>query len=279
MDGWKTIRLNLLKGFSALCLGHMFLEGRVLSKSSVTFGGIFLPLKLVKLHDPTWTSQGLRKKTVANRYRHPGGCPITFSEFRFQETILRMWECLGSSCFCWVCEVAKEFCYVLLAGFNRYDVILPWEVPSDLMISVQWDILNLIIATSAEVNWNGGLVREFPQHARKNSGLGIIVSCPHISSIYLKCQIGVAGITWGGVAETLVHSGIGTGTVAKRVPKHPKHLTGYDWSTWVFLVFWAVVSNMFYFHPYLGKMNPFWRAYFSDGLKPPPSFVWRETCF
>ena len=30
-----------------------------------------------------------------------------------------------------------------------------------------------------------------------------------------------------------------------------------------------VVSNMFYFHPYLGKMNPFWRAYFSDGLKPP----------
>ena len=30
-----------------------------------------------------------------------------------------------------------------------------------------------------------------------------------------------------------------------------------------------VVSNMF-FHPRtLGKMNPFWRAYFSDGLKPP----------
>ena len=28
-------------------------------------------------------------------------------------------------------------------------------------------------------------------------------------------------------------------------------------------------SNIFYFHPYLGKMNPFWRAYFSNGLKPP----------
>ena len=31
-------------------------------------------------------------------------------------------------------------------------------------------------------------------------------------------------------------------------------------------------SNIFYFHPYLGKMNPFWRAYFSNGLKPPPSY-------
>ena len=29
-----------------------------------------------------------------------------------------------------------------------------------------------------------------------------------------------------------------------------------------------VVSKMFYFHHYLGKMNPIWRAYFSDGLKP-----------
>ena len=26
---------------------------------------------------------------------------------------------------------------------------------------------------------------------------------------------------------------------------------------------------MCYFHPSLGKMNPFWRSYFSDGLKPP----------
>ena len=29
---------------------------------------------------------------------------------------------------------------------------------------------------------------------------------------------------------------------------------------------------VFMFTPYLGKMNPFWRAYFSDGLKPPTSF-------
>ena len=28
-------------------------------------------------------------------------------------------------------------------------------------------------------------------------------------------------------------------------------------------------QRFFYVHPYLGKMNPFWRAYFSDGLKPP----------
>ena len=31
-------------------------------------------------------------------------------------------------------------------------------------------------------------------------------------------------------------------------------------------------SNIFYFHPEpWGKMNPFWRAYFSTGLKPPTS--------
>ena len=31
-----------------------------------------------------------------------------------------------------------------------------------------------------------------------------------------------------------------------------------------------LVSNIFYVHPYLGKMNPFWRAYFSIGLVQPP---------
>ena len=31
---------------------------------------------------------------------------------------------------------------------------------------------------------------------------------------------------------------------------------------------WVVVSNIFYFQPYLGKWFPIWRAYFSDGLKP-----------
>ena len=30
-------------------------------------------------------------------------------------------------------------------------------------------------------------------------------------------------------------------------------------------------SNIFYVHPYLGKMHPIWRAYFSNGLKPPTS--------
>ena len=28
---------------------------------------------------------------------------------------------------------------------------------------------------------------------------------------------------------------------------------------------WVLVSNIFYFHPYLGKMNPIWQAYFSRG--------------
>ena len=32
----------------------------------------------------------------------------------------------------------------------------------------------------------------------------------------------------------------------------------------------SVISDIFYFHPVLfGKMNPIWRAYFSNGLKPP----------
>ena len=30
-------------------------------------------------------------------------------------------------------------------------------------------------------------------------------------------------------------------------------------------------SNMFYFHPYLGKMNPFLRSYFAKGLVQPPT--------
>ena len=30
-------------------------------------------------------------------------------------------------------------------------------------------------------------------------------------------------------------------------------------------------SNIFYVHPYSGKMNPFWRAYFSNGLVQPPT--------
>ena len=34
----------------------------------------------------------------------------------------------------------------------------------------------------------------------------------------------------------------------------------------------------FEFHPYLGKMNPFWRAYFSRGLKPPTSVYIRLSC-
>ena len=32
-----------------------------------------------------------------------------------------------------------------------------------------------------------------------------------------------------------------------------------------------MVSNIFYFHNYLGKMNPIWRAYFSNGLVQPPT--------
>ena len=35
---------------------------------------------------------------------------------------------------------------------------------------------------------------------------------------------------------------------------------------------WLVVFNMFYyFHPYLGKINPIWRAYVSKGLVQPPT--------
>ena len=34
-----------------------------------------------------------------------------------------------------------------------------------------------------------------------------------------------------------------------------------------------MVSKIFHFHHYLGKMNPFRRAYFSTGLKPPSRYV------
>ena len=40
-------------------------------------------------------------------------------------------------------------------------------------------------------------------------------------------------------------------------------------------------SNIFYFHPYLGKMNPFWLIFFQMGLVQPPAFhlleSWLET--
>ena len=36
----------------------------------------------------------------------------------------------------------------------------------------------------------------------------------------------------------------------------------------------------FFFHSYLGKMNPFWQAYFSNGLKPPSRLVSKNIhCF
>ena len=31
-------------------------------------------------------------------------------------------------------------------------------------------------------------------------------------------------------------------------------------------------SNIFYVHSYFGKMNPFWRSYFWNGLKPPTRY-------
>ena len=36
---------------------------------------------------------------------------------------------------------------------------------------------------------------------------------------------------------------------------------------------WVVVSNIFYFHPYLGKIPILTNIYFSKGLKPPTSKV------
>ena len=44
---------------------------------------------------------------------------------------------------------------------------------------------------------------------------------------------------------------------------HP-HLGEYLFLGGGFKYFWN-------FHPYLGKMNPFWRAYFSKGLVQPPT--------
>ena len=48
---------------------------------------------------------------------------------------------------------------------------------------------------------------------------------------------------------------------------------GAPWDVWR-NDFSVVVSNIFHVHPYchLGKMDPIWWAYCSDGLKPPPRF-------
>ena len=40
------------------------------------------------------------------------------------------------------------------------------------------------------------------------------------------------------------------------------------------LEIWVVVLNIFHVYPYLGKMNPFWRAYFSKGLVQPRTRNW-----
>ena len=42
--------------------------------------------------------------------------------------------------------------------------------------------------------------------------------------------------------------------------------------------FWVVVSNIFYVHPYLGKI-PILTNIFSTGLKPPTRIPMRITCF
>ena len=45
------------------------------------------------------------------------------------------------------------------------------------------------------------------------------------------------------------------------------------WKTRIFSSFkmpnWVVVSNIFYFHPYLWKMNPFWLFFFQRGWNHP----------
>ena len=44
----------------------------------------------------------------------------------------------------------------------------------------------------------------------------------------------------------------------------PTYIINHFRTRWWFQIF-------FIFHPYLGKMNPFWRAYVSNGLVQPPT--------
>ena len=87
------------------------------------------------------------------------------------------------------------------------------------------------------------------------------------------------GIWWSG---TLRRNPLGT-VAGAGLPGTTVGVTGI---LWVFkgdvLRIWLVVSNIFFVHPYLGL------AYFSDGLKPPPSdglrifimgFRIHHTCF
>ena len=45
----------------------------------------------------------------------------------------------------------------------------------------------------------------------------------------------------------------------------------YDGTIISYLSGWWQLKYFWNFHLYLGKMNPFWRAYFSDGLVQPPT--------
>ena len=40
---------------------------------------------------------------------------------------------------------------------------------------------------------------------------------------------------------------------------------------WILTEWWRQLKYFWNFHPHLGKMNPFWRAYFSTGLVQPPT--------
>ena len=64
-------------------------------------------------------------------------------------------------------------------------------------------------------------------------------------------QIQATGSGGSWVAGGRIATWVGT----LNAPQHRIGTTGTTFSRWWF-------QSFFYFHPYLGKMNPFWRAYF-----------------
>ena len=52
-----------------------------------------------------------------------------------------------------------------------------------------------------------------------------------------------------------------------------QRMVPWHWREAAKCLIWLVVWNIFYFHPYLGKI-PIFDEYFSDGLKPPTSDLW-----
>ena len=62
--------------------------------------------------------------------------------------------------------------------------------------------------------------------------------------------------------------------VPKSVSKNP-----YIVYIYITISIWLVVRNMSFIFPYIGNNHPNWFSHFSEGLKPPTSYVPKQSCW